>query len=313
MPRPLYLTLSIGAVAAVGALVPEPLPQAQAAAARANPQTVNRNVRVRAEPEAIEGFEDDARFRLACRNTAQRPIGLGIRRADRHLADTDLGRRAATGYAVGVAGTTRLGLQVLCASPGSGVTYRSREGEPRRGRLASSRRGISSTATVDCGPGAYALGAALSSQVAPVTGAFRSGPVDGGHGWQVDARGIAASFPADERAPTRADVACVSTSVLRDYETRYVSTTRLAAARSTAFTVRCTGGRRVLGWGVRLSPVAKGRDGFAVPRVRRAEFRTAGSMRFTLALPPGAKSSGRRRGEPRQVATIICGRLTRWR
>jgi hypothetical protein len=269
-------------------------------------RVVNSNVRVTIpETDAITGyFQASQDADVKCRYP-ERPLASGIINAPRYLASQSFGTSVVGGYATGAPGTVIMKLQVLCAKNtkvgGGRVPTKTIPGLGT-GSLGGQPTGRA-TGTATCPRGQVATGSPLSPEYAPGYGSFSSIPF-GARGWRVAIDSVPAQLTATNTEAGYVDYSCVKA---RRVQKKQLKKT-LSSAGTASGIVKCTGGRRPLGWGVELSTYTSTygvRDGaWATPMVQRAQF-AGNNMLFKFATPPGADNSSA--GGTPVVAHVLCG------
>jgi hypothetical protein len=229
------------------------------------------------------------------------PLSIGIVSATSSFVAQDLGFVGMSVYADGVSGTAKNKLQALCVKGGKSPSYIGKSVV-----LSDFGGDRSLTASLKCGSGRVALGAALAHGHAPALGAYRSMP-DGTRKWSYSAyidSYNAAAYAGKYSQLGYPRAACVAAKSV----TRVEYTGMVAKDVPAEETVKCKSGR-TLGWGVEEQKYrsSAGSDGrWTIPVIEQAKFVGTTSMHFKFSR--GGDTSGFTSPTPVK-AVLICGKL----
>ncbi|MEO6867860.1 MAG: hypothetical protein ABI200_07545 [Gaiellales bacterium] len=292
----LLTSLLLGAASAHAAKTPSP-----------KVRVVTKSIKVSiAKMEGAQGFFQEAQSATVSCKYPEMAVGSGIAASSRYIAGQSFGPSVVGGYATGAPGKVTVKMQALCVRNGK-VTHKRPPATtvPGMGGSVGGRPAGRATAKGSCGKGYVAVGAPLSQGFAPGYGSFSSTPF-GARGWRVIVNGVPEQLSAMNITAAYADFSCVKAKRSQKKKLEL----ELSAAGAANGLVKCTGGRRALGWGVELGTFTTWtpRDGaWNTPMVTRAQF-VGTNMAFKFATPPGADTSTAL--GTKVTAHVVCGVIT---
>ncbi len=242
---------------------------------------------------------DGQSLSIMCRS-GEWAIGQGILSSTHYLTSQSFGPAAGGGYVVGLAGTAKVRLQLLC---GKNVKTRMIRREARLIQDGTQGSGFGwAQRTVACPTGFVASGMQTTLDYAPGFGSYSSLPTTP-RIWSVRVNRVPNEIlQASWAEAAWADVVCVKATGA-SLVTKKTTIDATGVATTAAV---CPAGRRALGWGMSLDTYTTYAPGAAwpTPYVSRAQFAANGRrMDFTFRLPAGATPSSASAIEVR----VVCG------